>query len=195
MLTMLGMKPVKFLSESDFAKSITVQSEMFSLYAVGIVKGYKREIAVVDRRGARLPESARRAGAFASIYHGGRRVRFGNRVRDGATEREPVERGGSDYFGYGGQSGRTGDLLPRGLRERLRLPLAIEPEAVASAREKHEMSTWLGLDIGRSKVKAALVRSAYRKVSLEAISSVDVDGDGGSSMPPSGPRSERCSAR
>jgi general secretion pathway protein K len=43
MLTMIGMKPVKFLSESDFAKSITVESKMFSIYAVGIVKGYKRE--------------------------------------------------------------------------------------------------------------------------------------------------------
>jgi general secretion pathway protein K len=43
MLTMMGMKPVKFLSESDFAKSITIESKMFSIYAVGIVKGYKRE--------------------------------------------------------------------------------------------------------------------------------------------------------
>jgi general secretion pathway protein K len=57
MLALIGMKPVKFLSESDFAKSITVQSQMFSLYSVGIVKGYKREtrssiIEVVDFRGA-----------------------------------------------------------------------------------------------------------------------------------------------
>jgi hypothetical protein len=57
MLALIGMKPVKFLSESDFSKSITVQSEMFSLYAVGIVKGYKREtrssiVQVVDFRGA-----------------------------------------------------------------------------------------------------------------------------------------------
>jgi general secretion pathway protein L len=37
------------------------------------------------------------------------------------------------------------------------------------------MPTWLGLDIGRSKVKAALVRSAYRKITLEALSSVDID--------------------
>jgi general secretion pathway protein K len=57
MLALIGMKPVKFLSESDFAKSITVTSEMFSLHAVGIVKGYKREtrssiMQVVDFRGA-----------------------------------------------------------------------------------------------------------------------------------------------
>jgi general secretion pathway protein K len=57
MLTMLGMKPVKFLSESDFAKSITTESKMFSIYAVGIVKGYKREtrssvVEVLDFRNA-----------------------------------------------------------------------------------------------------------------------------------------------
>src|SRR5580692_5251358 len=40
------------------------------------------------------------------------------------------------------------------------------------------MPTWLGLDIGGSKVKAALVRSAYRKVTLEALSSVDIDEGG-----------------
>jgi general secretion pathway protein L len=37
------------------------------------------------------------------------------------------------------------------------------------------MPTWLGLDVGRSKVKAALIRSAYRKVTLEALSSVEID--------------------
>ncbi len=43
MLTMLGMQPVAFTSESDFKKSITTESKMFSIYAVGVVKGYKRE--------------------------------------------------------------------------------------------------------------------------------------------------------
>jgi general secretion pathway protein K len=61
MVTLLGMKPVKFLSDSEFMKSITTQSKMFSIYAVGIVKGYKREThtaihAVVDFRDA--PEVA-----------------------------------------------------------------------------------------------------------------------------------------
>lgn len=55
MVTLLGMKPVKFLSDSEFLKSITTESKMFSIYAVGIVKGYKRETrtsihAVVDFR-------------------------------------------------------------------------------------------------------------------------------------------------
>jgi general secretion pathway protein L len=37
------------------------------------------------------------------------------------------------------------------------------------------MSTWLGVDVGRAGVKVALVRSAYRRVALEALVSVDVD--------------------
>ena len=57
LLATLGMKPVKFLSDSEFSKSITTESKMFSIYAVGVVKGYKRETrlsihAVVDFRAA-----------------------------------------------------------------------------------------------------------------------------------------------
>jgi len=57
MVTLLGMKPVKFLSDSEFLKSITIESKLFSIYAVGVVKGYKRETqthihAVVDFRNA-----------------------------------------------------------------------------------------------------------------------------------------------
>ncbi|MCL2447950.1 MAG: type II secretion system protein GspK [Polyangiaceae bacterium] len=57
MLTALGMKPVTFGSESDFAKSISTESKVFSVYAVGVVKGYRRETrvrvhAVVDFRSA-----------------------------------------------------------------------------------------------------------------------------------------------
>jgi general secretion pathway protein K len=57
MLSALGMKPVKFSSESDFAKSISTESKVFSVYTVGVVKGYKRETrvrihAVVDFRAA-----------------------------------------------------------------------------------------------------------------------------------------------
>jgi len=57
MVTLLGMKPVKFQSDSEFLKSITTESKMFSIYAVGVVKGYKRETrtaihAVVDFRDA-----------------------------------------------------------------------------------------------------------------------------------------------
>jgi general secretion pathway protein L len=36
------------------------------------------------------------------------------------------------------------------------------------------MPTWLGIDIGRTKVKAALVRSAYRKVALVRVASAEV---------------------
>lgn len=57
LLTGMGMKPVKFQSESEFAKSISTESKMFSIFAVGVVKGYKRETrtsihAVVDFRTA-----------------------------------------------------------------------------------------------------------------------------------------------
>jgi general secretion pathway protein K len=57
LLTAMGMKPVKFQSESDFAKSISTESKVFSVYAVGVVKGYKRETrvrihSVVDFRAA-----------------------------------------------------------------------------------------------------------------------------------------------
>jgi general secretion pathway protein K len=57
LLAKMGMKPVKFLSETEFAKSITTESKVFSIYAVGVVKGYKRETrvkitTVVDFRGA-----------------------------------------------------------------------------------------------------------------------------------------------
>jgi general secretion pathway protein K len=55
--TAMGMKPVKFQSESEFAKSIATESKVFSVYAVGVVKGYKRETrvkihTVVDFRAA-----------------------------------------------------------------------------------------------------------------------------------------------
>jgi general secretion pathway protein K len=46
LLALLGLKPVKFLSESDFAKSISTESKVFSMYAVGVVKGYRRETRV-----------------------------------------------------------------------------------------------------------------------------------------------------
>ena len=53
----MGMTPVKFLSEAEFAKTITTESKVFSIYAVGVVKGYKRETrlritTVVDFRNA-----------------------------------------------------------------------------------------------------------------------------------------------
>jgi general secretion pathway protein K len=57
LLTTMGMKPVKFQSESEFAKSISTESKIFSIYAVGVKKGYRRETrtiihAVVDFRAA-----------------------------------------------------------------------------------------------------------------------------------------------
>jgi general secretion pathway protein K len=38
MLAGLGIKPVKFLSDGDFAKMIATESKVFSIYAVGVVR-------------------------------------------------------------------------------------------------------------------------------------------------------------
>jgi general secretion pathway protein K len=40
----MGMQPVKFLSEAEFAKTITTESKVFSIYSIGVIKGYKREV-------------------------------------------------------------------------------------------------------------------------------------------------------
>jgi general secretion pathway protein K len=71
LLTMLGIQPVAFQSESDFSKSITTESKIFSLYAVGVVKGYKRQTRlsvheVVDFRAAPAPSAPASALASAS---------------------------------------------------------------------------------------------------------------------------------
>jgi general secretion pathway protein K len=58
LLTGLGLKPVvKFQSESELSKSISTESKVFSIYAIGVVKGYKHETrvkihAVADFRSA-----------------------------------------------------------------------------------------------------------------------------------------------
>lgn len=57
LLAQIGMKPIVFKSETEFQKSITTESKMFSVYAVGVKKGYRRETrvqvhAVVDFRNA-----------------------------------------------------------------------------------------------------------------------------------------------
>ncbi len=74
LLTLLGVKPVtKFQSESEFAKSISTESKVFSIYAIGVVKGYKHETrvkihAVADFRSAPVvtPSAAASAGAAAT---------------------------------------------------------------------------------------------------------------------------------
>jgi general secretion pathway protein K len=57
LLAGIGMQPVQFQSAAEFQKSITTESKMFSVYAVGIKKGYRRETrvkihAVIDFRNA-----------------------------------------------------------------------------------------------------------------------------------------------
>jgi general secretion pathway protein K len=72
LLTTMGVKPIaKFQSESDFSKSIATESKVFSIYAVGIVKGFKRETrvkihAVVDFRAAPVVNPSTSTGASST---------------------------------------------------------------------------------------------------------------------------------
>jgi general secretion pathway protein K len=57
LLAGIGVKKVNFRSPNEFKKTIATESKVFSVYAVGVVKGYKRETrslvhAVVDYRDA-----------------------------------------------------------------------------------------------------------------------------------------------
>jgi len=59
-LTALGIEPVQFLSEAETMKMISTESKVFSIYADGVVPGYRRETrvrvhAVVDFRMAPAP--------------------------------------------------------------------------------------------------------------------------------------------
>ena len=55
MLTLMGLKPVKFQSESDFAKSLSTQSKVFSIYAVRRGQGIQTRDAGEDSHRRRLP--------------------------------------------------------------------------------------------------------------------------------------------
>jgi general secretion pathway protein K len=63
-LAAMGLQPVQFQSPAEFQKQITTESKMFSVYAVGIKKGYRRETrvklhAVIDFRNAPEPGTSR----------------------------------------------------------------------------------------------------------------------------------------
>lgn len=72
----LGMKPVVFQSQAEFQKSITTESKMFSIYAVGVKKGYRRETRVkvhmvVDfRNAAQLGQAGMVPGATGTTPNG-----------------------------------------------------------------------------------------------------------------------------
>jgi general secretion pathway protein K len=60
MFASLGIEPVQFLSESEAEKMITTESKVFSIYADGIVPGFRRKTrvrihTVVDFRAAPAP--------------------------------------------------------------------------------------------------------------------------------------------
>jgi general secretion pathway protein K len=59
-LTTLGIEPVQFLSEAEMEKMVSTESRVFSIYADGVVPGFRRETrvrvhAVVDFRNAPPP--------------------------------------------------------------------------------------------------------------------------------------------
>jgi general secretion pathway protein K len=107
MLTLLGLKPVKFQSESDFAKSLSVHSQVFSIYAVGAVKGFRRETrvkihTVVDFRstqplvpGGPAPSSTAAAGQPAP---GGQQVATQGSTTGGITAALGPNVGGSVLY-------------------------------------------------------------------------------------------------
>ena len=133
LLTTMGMKPVKFQSESEFAKSITTESKVFSIYAVGVVKGYKRETrvrihAVVDFRTApSLAQRGRRSVA------GGQRAGGRPGGRAARRRRAPATGPNALHGGAAAEHRRTGPLLQH---------------RVIARRSGTRMPTWLGIDIG-----------------------------------------------
>jgi len=57
MLAAIGMKPVQFKSPAELQKAISTESKVFSIYSIGVKKGYRRETrlklhAVIDFRNA-----------------------------------------------------------------------------------------------------------------------------------------------
>jgi general secretion pathway protein K len=62
-LKTIGLQPVQFLSEAETAKMLATESKVFSIYADGVVSGFRRETrvrihAVVDFRNAPPPGMA-----------------------------------------------------------------------------------------------------------------------------------------
>lgn len=72
MLAGMGMQPVVFQSQAEFAKTIATESKVFSVYAAGIKKGYKRDTrvgihAVLDFRQAPAPTQQTMAPGMAGM--------------------------------------------------------------------------------------------------------------------------------
>ena len=71
MLASMGVQPVQFLSESEATKMMSTESKVFSIYADGVVPGFRRETrvrihSVVDFRNAPPPGMAAMANPAAS---------------------------------------------------------------------------------------------------------------------------------
>jgi general secretion pathway protein K len=105
----LGLKPVKFKSEAEFAKTISAESKVFSIYAVGVKKGYKRETrvkvhSVVDFRtapalgSALATATAALAGAGANAGGTGGNTAAGAAALQAAVLAKPSTGGQVIYF-------------------------------------------------------------------------------------------------
>ena len=75
MLAGMGMKPVVFQSQAEFAKTIATESKVFSVYAAGIKKGYKRDTrvgihAVLDFRTAQANAASGMSGMASGAVPG-----------------------------------------------------------------------------------------------------------------------------
>ena len=157
LLTTLGMKPVKFQSESDFAKSISTESKVFSVYAIGAVKGYRERLGCAFTRSSTFARRRRSPTSRVGLRRRPHRPPPVNPARAGAKIRTP-----SPW--------------------RCRSALAASCCTSASSDEiggSGFMPTWLGIDIGSVAVKAAVVRSAYRKIAVVRLASADVATSGG----------------
>lgn len=98
LLAGMGMQPVQFQSPAEFQKQITTESKMFSIYAVGIKKGYRRETrvkihAVVDFRNAPALGQSGIAGTSGT-------------GTAGASPTNPLGTNTGAQAGQGGQSGQ-----------------------------------------------------------------------------------------
>lgn len=91
-LTTLGIEPVQFLSEAEMVKMVSTESRVFSIYADGVVPGFRRETrvrvhAVVDFRTAPPPGYGQGFGldAMAGSADGTQPGAFGGSADTSAT--------------------------------------------------------------------------------------------------------------
>lgn len=114
LLAGMGMQPVQFQSPAEFQKQITTESKVFSIYAVGIKKGYRRETrvklhAVVDFRNA--PELGQAAGMAGMQGMTGAGMTGAMNPLGGTAGTTPVPGAGSDAIAAANMPSTGGQML------------------------------------------------------------------------------------